>query len=83
MVPQVLCGHYPYVELPLDTSVIRAITGGTRPEKPEEAKHLGFSDELWRTVELCWMEDRDARPVVQDILSSLKDAAAFWDIRDL
>jgi hypothetical protein len=55
---------------------------GVRPRKPEGAKHLGFSDELWRTVELCWQEDRNARPGVEEILSSLNDAAAFWDIRD-
>jgi hypothetical protein len=41
---------------------------------------LGFSDELWRIVELCWLEDRNARPGVEDILSSLKDATAFWSM---
>ena len=50
--------------------------------KPDGAKRLGFSDELWRTVELCWLEDRNARPVVEDILSCLNDAAAFWYMRD-
>jgi hypothetical protein len=63
--------------------VVNQIMEGVRPVKPEETKRLGFSDELWKMVELCWLEDRDARPVVQDILSSLKDAAAFWDMRDL
>jgi hypothetical protein len=62
--------------------VIRAIVGGTRPEKPEEAMRLGFTNELWRTVELCWQEDRNARPCVEDILSSLIDAKAFWYLRD-
>jgi hypothetical protein len=83
VIPQVLCGHHPYVEIQSPFMLIRLITGGIRPEKPGGAKHLGFSDELWRTVELCWLEDRDARPVVQHILSSLKDATAFWDMRDL
>jgi hypothetical protein len=61
--------------------IIRMITGGIRPEKPEGATRLGFSDELWKTVELCWLEDRNARPSVEDILSSLKEATAFWDMR--
>jgi hypothetical protein len=61
--------------------VIRMITGGIRPEKPEEAKHLGFSDGLWGIVELCWLEDRNARPSVEDILSSLNEATAFWSMR--
>jgi len=46
---------------------------GVRPKKPEGAKRLGFSDELWRTVELCWLEDRNARPGIEDILSCLND----------
>jgi hypothetical protein len=50
--------------------VVNEIMEGVRPKKPEGAKRLGFSDELWRTVELCWLEDRNARPRVEDILSS-------------
>ena len=56
---------------------------GVRPKQPEGAKQLGFSGDLWRTVELCWLEDRNARPDVGDILSCLNDAAAFWDSREL
>jgi hypothetical protein len=81
VIPQVLCGHYPYVEIQSDIMVIRAITGGVRPKKPEGAKRLGFSDELWRTVERCWQEDRNARPNIASILSSLNEAKAFWDVR--
>jgi len=55
---------------------------GVRPKKPEGAKRLGFSDELWRIIELCWLEDRNARPRVEDILYSLNDATAFWYIRE-
>ena len=62
--------------------VIRTITGGIRPQKPEGARRLGFNDELWRTVELCWLEDRNARPSVEEILSDLNEATAFWDMRD-
>jgi hypothetical protein len=62
--------------------VVNEIMEGVRPKKPDEAKRLGFSDELWRTVELCWQEDRNARPSVEEILFSLTDAAAFWYMRD-
>ena len=50
--------------------------------KPEGARRLGFNDELWRTVELCWLEDRNARPGVEDVLSCLNDAATFWYMRE-
>jgi len=78
---QVLCGHHPYLEIQSDILVTHAIMEGVRPKKPEGqgAKSLGFSDELWGIVELCWLEDRDARPKVEDILSCLNNAAALWD----
>ena len=50
--------------------------------KPEGAKRLGFSDELWKTVELCWSEGRNARPSVKEILSCLNNAKAFWHTRE-
>ena len=62
--------------------VVNEIMEGVRPMKPEDAKRLGFSNELWRTVELCWLEDRNARPGVEDVLSSLNEATAFWYMRD-
>ena len=61
---------------------MNAITEGVRPEKPEEAKRLGFSNELWVTVERCWLEDRNARPSIDVILSCLSGAAAFWYMRE-
>ena len=54
---------------------------GVRPKKPKAAKWLGFTDELWRTVGLCWLEDRSARPCVEDVLSCLSNAVAFWHVR--
>jgi hypothetical protein len=78
----VLCGHHPYVEVQSDIMVVNQIMEGVRPVKPEEAKRLGFSDELWKMVELCWLEDRNARPGIEEIVSSLKDATAFWFMRE-
>jgi len=77
-----LCGHHPYLEIESDILVVYAIMEGIRPKKPAGAKRLGFSDDLWRMVESCWLEDRDARPGVEDILSCLNDAAAFWYTRE-
>jgi len=77
-----LCGHHPYLEIQSDILAVYAVMEGDRPNKPERAKQLGFNDELWRIVERCWLEDRDARPGVGDILSRLNDAAAFWYMRE-
>ena len=78
MAPQVLCGHHPYVEIELDILVVNAIIEGVRPEKPEGAASLGFTENLWRILEQCWVEDRSARPSVEDILPYLNDATLHW-----
>jgi hypothetical protein len=78
----VLCGYHPYVETQSDILVASEIMEGIRPKKPEGAKGLGFSDRIWRTLELCWLEDRNARLGVEDILSSLIDAMPFWHTRE-
>jgi len=70
------------VEFQSDVLVINAITEGNRPKKPERLALLGFSDELWRTVELCWSEDRNARPGIEYIRSSLNEATVFWYMKD-
>ena len=62
--------------------IVNEIVKGVRPKKPEGAKHLGISNELWRTLEQCWLENSNARPGVEEILSSLNEAAAFWYMRD-
>lgn len=59
-----------------------AIVEGDRPEKPENAARLGFTNELWEIIEQCWSEDRNARPGVEVIHSRLHDAAPFWRMRE-
>ena len=74
---QVLYGKEPYWEVPEDRAVVK-ILDGVRPKKPPSAANFGFTDGLWKVVERCWSEDRDARPNVKDILSQLDYAAWTW-----
>ena len=80
---QVLCGTHPFYEIEASYLITNAIIDGKRPEKPEGAERLGFNDELWAIVERCWKANRDERPTVEEILSSLNDATAFWYMRQL
>ena len=82
MLPKVLCGHHPFLEIQSDILVVNAIMEGVRPQELEGAERLGFSNELWRIAELCWLEDRNARPCVEDVISCLNDATAFWYMRE-
>ena len=59
---------------------MNAIMEGVRPEKPEHAARLGFTQDLWRMLEQCWLEDRSARPSVEDILPCLDDATLHWEV---
>jgi len=79
---EVLCGNHPYVEIQSDILVADAIVKGTRPKKPEGATHLGFDNELWKTVERCWLENYSARARVEDILFCLNGSAELWHTRE-
>jgi len=79
---QVLCGHVPYHDLVHGTVAMWAIVEGNRPKKPEKAAQLGFTEELWETVEQCWSEDRNARPGAEAINSRLTEAVPFWYMRE-
>jgi len=60
-----------------------AITEGDRPKKPEAPGSLGFTKELWRIVQRCWLVDVSARPDVRTILSHLNHATWSWERRRL
>ena len=56
--------HHPYLEIQSDIVVAHAVMEGVRP-----GKRLGFSEESRKIVELCWLEDRNARPRIDFVLS--------------
>ena len=51
---------------------------GERNQKGQDAWDPALSDELWKAAERCWLEDHDAQPGVEKILSCLNDTVAFW-----
>jgi serine/threonine protein kinase len=78
---QVLCGNPPYWEITNSWAVTIAITEGDRPKRPEAAETLGFTKELWRIVQRCWLVDPSSRPDVRTILSHLNHATWSWERR--
>jgi hypothetical protein len=80
---QVLSEHQPYEDIRSDIPLMNAIVEGERPTEPEDAARLGFTEELWQAVTLCWEPKREDRPTVDDLLSLLHDALGFWYIRGL
>jgi len=80
---QVLCGSPPYWEIPNVGAVIIAVMDGRRPQKPEAMESLGFTNDLWETVQRCWSVDSNARPDVGTVLSHLNHATWSWERRRL
>jgi len=52
---------------------------GKRPDKPENALAIGFSDLLWDFTQRCWDGDTELRPMAREVAIHLKEAAAGWD----
>ena len=52
---------------------------GLRPNKPENASAIGFSDFLWNFIQRCWNGDRKLRPKAAEVETCLGKAAASWD----
>ena len=80
-ISQVLSGNSPFWHIENPGAVILAITKGRRPEKPDTAESLGFTDDLWKTLQQCWSTDFNARPDVRTILCHLNHAAWSWGRR--
>ena len=77
---QVLSGHSPYHKFTQQVAV-NEILEGKRPKKPRMAARRGFTRELWEVLEQCWAEDRNQRPALDVVLSTLYNAAPFWKKR--
>jgi hypothetical protein len=67
---QVICGHAPFLDLPLWT-VAGAIIEGKRPTRPA----YGFTDSLWRIAERCWQHERKDRPSIGTVVEWLDEAS--------
>ena len=49
-----------------------------RPPRPRDSEKLGFSDDVWETLQRCWEKEPSARPPVDIVSACLKRAAETW-----
>jgi Protein tyrosine and serine/threonine kinase len=76
---QVFTGEPPFPQVRPE-AVIGRILRGRRPERPEESRKLGLSDNVWNMVEACWSKDPSLRPTVSEVVTCLNNAVAtFFD----
>lgn len=54
-----------------DFSVFEKVIQGDRPERPEGAEGVWFTDDIWEVLERCWVPTPRDRPSVGDVLRCL------------
>ena len=71
VIHKVLSGQAPFT--PWGTPlVIRKVMDGVRPERPEGEGGTLFTDDIWRTLELCWKHQASERISAKDVLPCLE-----------
>jgi hypothetical protein len=73
---QVLTGEAPFFG-PFRS--VFPVVGGLRPQKPNNAPSIGFSDHLWAFVEKCWDGDVGLRPDVKEVVTCLRQTNTEWE----
>jgi len=75
---EVLSGQPPFT-LDKDFIVMRKVTDGERPGRPEGPEGGWFTDDLWRMLELCWATRPDSRPSIEAVLECLERVSGTWE----
>jgi len=75
---EVLSGQAPFAPL-MDLVVMRKVLDGEHPARPEGAKGVWFTDDLWGMMELCWATQPEDRPNVAAVLECLEQVSRDWE----
>ena len=51
---------------------------GDRPERPQGAEGVWFTDDLWEVLGHCWVPQPGDRPNIKDILECLESVSRSW-----
>ena len=65
---ETISGHSPFHKY-LDLTVFVKVLAGERP-----ARGVGFTESLWKMLELCWAPQPKNRPSIEDVLLGLEAA---------
>jgi len=68
---EVLSGHIPFYQYG-NRAIILKVIKGVRPERPQGAEGVWFTDDVWEVLERCWTPQPGDRPGVEDVLQCLE-----------
>ena len=74
---EVLSGKFPFAPY-REYVVMRKIIEGERPGRPEGVEGERFTDYLWHTLQLCWVQEPKGRPTVEEALECLGPVPKGW-----
>ena len=77
VVYEVLSGHVPFYRY-ADLSVPGKVVRGNRPERPQGAGGVWFTDPVWKMLRRCWVAQPKNRPTIEDILRCLENPSRAW-----
>ncbi|KAF9643165.1 kinase-like protein [Thelephora ganbajun] len=75
---EVLSGQVPFTRDCNDLMVMKKVLEGEHPGKPQGAEGLWFTDDLWKTLELCWSPQPKYRPTIEAVFECLKQVSTAW-----
>ena len=76
---EVLTGQAPFPSYN-DSTVAMKILDGERPERPQGAEAVWFTDDLWEMMRGCWSPQPKFRPTAEIILENLERGSAAWKL---
>ena len=77
VVYEVLRGQAPFTQYK-DFIVMRKVIEGQRPERPQEAEGVWFTEGLWGMLEQCWSPRPKDRPTITTVLAHLEQGSTTW-----
>ena len=75
---EVLSGKAPFAPLK-EFIVMRKVLDGERPSMPEGAEGAWFTDDLRKTLNLCWATQPEGRPSIKVVLECLEQVSGTWE----
>ena len=54
------------------------VVGGYRPERPQGAEGMWFTDDVWGLLERCWVPQPGDRPSIEGVLQRLEKISESW-----
>ena len=67
---EVLSGHIPFYQI-ANWVISCKILRGDRPERPQGAEGVWFTDEVWEVLGFCWATQPESRPSIEGVLQCL------------